>query len=311
MRFSEWRSALVSSQMMSAIISSLAGDPATMRMAAWFSGIPMTTILGEAVQVMGKGGEVFAAQMGVAMDSMVFGILQDNRIMGQTIRLGVLGRLGPAAIRAQGLRAWTARNREMWALGSFAHTYNMRQKAWDDLDAPFRDSLKRYGMNRDDWDVVRSTKPYFPRQGAGYIRAIDIDDSTPAGRQAAERFSQWVTTEMDYAILDRNMRARALIVGGSRPGTLHGEAVRSFGMYRMFTAAFMSTVMMRTTARGFRDSRRLTYGALSFIAVTVGGMLALQAKTMAAGKDPLPMDASREGLNTWLRAMVQGGGLGI
>ena len=306
------RSVLMAGQLGSAIVSSFT-DPALAMMTARFNGIPATRVLTTATREMfRRGSEIEAAQLGLTLDTLAHGLGEADRVIGETIRMGNAAKLGPAVIRLQGLRAWTMRIRQAFAMESFGQAARDAGKRFADLAPEFREGLARYGVGPADWDIIRHAQPYEPRPKAKWIRPLDVAaDGSPAARSASEKWAQFVHTEMDYAVIDRDPVTRALLLGQSRPGTWGGEVRRSATMYRSYTATFVMTHFLRSFARGF-DGRRLAHGALTFMAMTAMGALSMQAKEMLQGRDPLTLDpTSQTGRQAWVKAMFQGGGLGI
>ena len=157
------RSVLMSGQLRSAIISSFT-DPALAMMTARFNGIPATRVLTTATREMFKrGSEVESAQLGLTLDTLAHGLGEADRVMGETIRMGNAAKLGPAVIRLQGLRAWTMRIRQAFAMESFGQAARDAGKRFADLAPEFREGPARYGVGPADWDIIRHAQPYEPR----------------------------------------------------------------------------------------------------------------------------------------------------
>src|SRR5206468_1538486 len=121
-----------------------------------------------------------------------------------------------AVIRVSGLRRWTAVLRAAYALESMAHAARAIGTEHGALDARFREALGRYGIGKGEWDLMRSATPHQPRPGAPFLRPEDI---AAVDRGAAEKFSRFVNTEMDYAVIEGDPVTRALLLGSSQPGT--------------------------------------------------------------------------------------------
>lgn len=310
-KMAEARSWLVASQLGSAIVSSIT-DPAMVAMAGRWTGIPAHRILMRAAKDLFRpGSEMEAAQLGLVADSLAHGLGEADRVMGETIRTGTIMKLGTGVIRLSGLRRWTAVLKNAFGMETMAYAAREAGKRFGDLDPEFRRGLERYGIGADDWDAIRNADAYEPRPRARFVRPLDVDDGSPLGRQASEKWAQFINTEMDYAVIDQDPATRAILLGQSRPGTAGGEVRRATTMYRAWTATLMTTQFMRAFARGF-DGTRLRHGALTLIAMTFMGALAMQAKEVLSGRDPLNMDPTdRRGLAAWGKALLQGGGLGV
>jgi hypothetical protein len=306
------RSWLVASQMGSAIISSLT-DPMMLAMTARFNGLPATEILKRAVTLVADGqSEIKAAQMGLVADTLAHSLQGHDRYMGETIRSGIAAKAATAVIRASGLRRWTAVLRNAFGLEAMAQAANRSGSRFADLDPAYREGLSRYGIGEADWELMRSTTPYEAEAGGGLLRPADIRAGGSAEHaQAADKFARYLHTEMDYAVIEGDPTTRAMMYGGTRPGTVQGEAWRAVGMYKSFPLTFVTLHFARAAARGW-DGSRLGHAAISFAAMWAMGLVAMQAKQIANGKDPVTLDPTTgNGLRAYGAGLLQGGGLGI
>ncbi|KQW22152.1 hypothetical protein ASC80_01775 [Afipia sp. Root123D2] len=303
---------LSATQLGSAIISSFT-DPGSLAMVARFNGLPVMNTLQRATAMMTeKGSEIFVAQQGLVLDSLAHAAGQVDRIMGEEIRTGLAQKLSSANIRASGLRKWTAMLRGAFGLEMMAHVARERGKAFAALSDEFRGALSRYGIAEGDWDLIRATAPHEPQPNAVLVRPIDIaEGATPAHRAAADKFQRMIDTEMDYAVIEGDPVTRALMIGDSKPGSLGGETRRAVSMYRSFPATFVMMHFSRAAARGW-DGSRLAHSALAFSVMTALGVLSMQTKEVASGRDPLSLDPTTgNGLRAWGKAVLQGGGFGV
>ena len=303
---------LSATQLGSAMISSLT-DPVTMAMTSRFNGLPVMNVVRRATAMMGeRGSEIFAAQQGLVLDTLAHTAGASDKILGESIRTGFAAKLSSANIRVSGLRRWTSVLRSAFALEMMAHIARERATPFGQLEGMFRQALERYGIGESDWKTIAETIPHEPRENASFLRPADIaEGNTPAHRATAEKVSRLVNTEMDYAVIEGDPVTRAMLLGQSQPGTAGGELRRSLAMYRSFPATFVAMHFARAVARGW-DGSRLGHAALTFAAMTVFGALAMQAKEIAAGRDPLSLDPiEANGARGWAKAIVQGGGLGV
>jgi hypothetical protein len=300
-----WMSA---TQMGSAIISSFT-DPVTLAMVTRFNGLPVANVLRRAVSMMAeRGSEIFAAQQGLVADSLAHIAGATNRIVGDEASSGLAAKLSSANIRLSGLRRWSQSLRGAFALEMMAHGAHERGKAFGELDLNFREALARYGIGPADWDRMRAVDLFEPRTNAPFLRAAELAEAGHA--DLAERWSRLINTEMDYAVIDNDPLTRSMLVGSSQPGTLGGEFRRHVTMYKSFPTTFITMHFARALARGW-DGRRLSHAALTFGLMTAVGALAMEAKEIAKGRDPLTLDPTEaNGLRAWGAAMLQGGGLG-
>ncbi|NUU41373.1 hypothetical protein [Tardiphaga robiniae] len=303
---------LSATQLGSAIISSFT-DPGSLAMVARFNGLPVMNTINRAVSMMTeKGSEVFIAQQGLVFDSLAHAAGQSDRIMGEEIRTGLAQKLSSANIRASGLRKWTAMLRGAFGLEMMAHVARERGTDFAGLSDEFRGALSRYGIADADWNLIRSTEPHAPRPDAVLLRPVDIrEGGTQAHIAAADKFQRMIDTEMDYAVIEGDPVTRAMMIGDSKPGSLGGETRRAVSMYRSFPATFVMMHFSRAAARGW-DGTRLGHSALAFAAMTALGVVSMQTKEIASGRDPLSLDPTTgNGLRAWGKATLQGGGFGV
>jgi hypothetical protein len=309
----EARALLTGAQMGSAILSSIT-DPALMTGMARMNDIPAMKVLSTAIAGMADGTfELKAAQLGLVADSATMRIQHNDRIMGETIRSGMLSRVANGVIQASGLRRWSGVLRSSFAMETMAVAANRMALAYDQLPAGFRQMLGRYDIEAKDWAQMQKATPSEPRPGAQFLTAADIraaggDD---AARRLGDRWQMLIDTEMDHAVIEGDPATRALILGQSRPGTPEGELRRSVGQYKGFPITFALMHFSRAFARGW-DGQRLGHSAVTFAAMWAMGMVAMQAKEVAKGRDPITMDPTTDiGRRAWGAAALQGGGFGI
>ena len=82
--------------------------------------------------------------------------------------------------------------------------------------------------------------------------------------------------------------------------------LRSFALYKNFSVTVLNTHIARGLALDGVSAKGRYLGGF-IVTATLMGALAMQAKEIAKGRDPVPMDTPE----FWGAAMLQGGGLGI
>lgn len=308
----DMRSVLLGSQMGSAIISSIS-DTGTLAMAARLNGMPVMSLIQRAVRDMAEpGAEVHAAQQGLVADAMAQGMHGLDRFAGETIRAGRAGQIASSVIRASGLRRWSARLRNAFGLEMMALFARSAETPFRELEPRFRESLERYGIGPSEWDLIRQTPLHEERPKAFLLRPMDVRalGGEPAGA-AADRFNQLLYTEMDHAVIEGDPMTRAILYGDSRPGTVEGEARRAVGYLKAFPVTFIHLYFGRAMARGW-DGSRLSHAGITFAAMWALGIVAMQAKQVANGRDPYSLDPTTfKGGRALAAGLLQGGGLGI
>ncbi|MCE2932047.1 MAG: hypothetical protein LW833_03685 [Hyphomicrobiales bacterium] len=307
------RDVLTAARMGSALLSSFV-DTGSAIMRLNFNGLPGSRYIADvAAGMANKELELTAAQMGFVADSAAMLVRQNDRYGGETIRTGFFSRMSNAVITASGLRRWTEVHRKVFGMQIMAQTANMRGRAFDELDPAFRAMFERNGMGRKEWDMIRSVEPgqYGNLSGefitGNEVRAID---SREAGR-VADLFQDAINREMDFGVLDYSPETRSIIVGESKPGTLVGELRRFGGQFKSYPINQVMRLMSTIGAQG-ADASRLGWGVQTFLVMTALGMLSMQAKEIAKGRDPVTMDPTDpKGGRAWAAAVLQGGGLGV
>ncbi len=310
--WSEARSGLVASQMGSAILSSIT-DPALMSMIARFNDIPAAAVIRRAIAGMADGSfELNAAQLGLVADSAAMRIRANDQFMGETMRTGTMAKVASGVIQLSGLRRWTGVLRSAFGMEMMATAATRQKTAHKDLPAGFRDMLGRYGIGAQEWALMQRVTPNEPKPGGKFLTAADIRaEGSAEARAIADRWQRAIDEEMDYAVIEGDPETRALMYGQSQPGTAEGELRRAVGQYKGFPITFALLHFGRAMAQG-ADSSRLSHAALSFAALWGMGMVAMQAKEIAKGRDPITMDPTTPiGIRAWGAAALQGGGFGI
>lgn len=300
------RSWLQSAQLGSAFISSFS-DVGTMTMTAKLNGLDATRMLDMSLKLMAsEADKTFAAQMGFVAESWSRIASTGARYSGEVFDQGMMGRVNQTVMNVSLLGPATEARQQAFCLEFVGALARLRKSAWGDLDAGIRGQMEKYGLDAEAWDIAR-TAPVVERGGAPFmdVKAIARLDN-PRAAAVAGTIHRMVLTERDYAVITSDARVRALLRGGSRPGTLAGEFARFIGMYKAFPVTAVTTHLLRGMAQPNWQGRG-AYLAAYFGLTTVTGMAALQAKQLVLGKDLRDMTDRV----TWGAAMVQGGGAGI
>lgn len=176
------------------------------------------------------------------------------------------------------------------------------KKAFDDLSPEFRDTLDRYGVNADDWAKLSDVEPY-EFKGATFLRP---DDIMAVDRDVAFKVLEMIQGMTNLAVPVASVRARTSLTGATRPGTLPGELLRSFAMFKNFPVTFFNNnIKAAFTQR--TNARKMSIAGDLLISSSAMAALSIQLREMTKGRDPLPMDTKE----FWGKAILQGGGLGI
>jgi len=318
-RLSRWVGTLaslkVSAQLGSAMLSAIS-DLGFGKMARQMAGLPERVPLEKIVRLMarGEGADKRAAiSLGLVAEGAANLALGQTRYAGDFVGHEWARRLSDLTLRWSLLSPWTQAGRWSFGMEFMSYAAGQRGKAFNDLDAPFRETLERHGFDVGTWDAVRAADLYEPRPGSGFLRPDEIAARPGTDREISEsladRWLEMIQTETEYAVPTASLRGRSYLVSGNRPGTLVGTVLRSLAMYKSFPVTVMLLYGGRTARVAAQAGTVMAgrFAAKALITTTVLGALALQLKEISKGRDPRPMGSPE----FWGAAVLQGGGLGI
>ena len=308
---------LQASQLGGAPISAIT-DAATQRIAARMSGLPQARLLARLLKQLAplnvKEKGALAVRLGLGADNWINTAISAQRYFGDITGPEVTRRISDFTMRLSGLSPMTQAGRQAFGLeylGTLADNIN---KPFNKLNKNLQAGLERYNISKSDWDIIRTTKLYEQEGTFGKTNYVDFlalenrTDLLPGrARGIATKLMDAILTETEAAVPSASYRARDFLLGESRAGSVSGSLTRSFSMYKNYSATVFHTHIMRYVNMEGSKATKASYIADYFIATTLMGALALQAKDMARGKDPRPMTD----VSFWSKAILQGGGLGI
>lgn len=287
-------------------------DPAVAARARQFAGLPIGRTLGSYVAQMREANAREVMRAGILVEDALHHLRLDAR------QSGMLD--GPAWTRIlpDRILSWTLltphtnMQKRGLAFDFMAMGADAIEKGLDKVDPNFKRYLEGFGVGAREWDLIRSAKAHEPAPGsAGLLRPVDIADTvrSPDAMDLALRFSEAMHALMEEGVPQGSVTTRAAMRGGTRAGTFKGELQRSMAMYLSFSHSFIATTL-RGAAHELADggvASAARYAGGTLITLTVGGMLALQLAQLRAGKDWAPVND----WNTWVAALLRGGGLGV
>lgn len=312
----------VAAQLGSAAISAIS-DIGFMSLTTRWNGVSMTRTFSRYLSQLNPANEadrILATRMGITALSWADAYSNVGRFseIGGTGG-GALGRIShvgakmsEAVIRASGLNAMTDGGRRAFAMEFGANLAENFGRSLDEVEGPFGQSLRERGMTADEWDLLRQT-PTTTHKGAQFftIDQLMSREDIPLSRrqQLATRIQGILNEEMLHAVPSPDALTRVFTTGGMPRGSVMGEVVRNVLQYKSFPISVLSLHARRAlAARELRGGMTAAaYAAHGIIATTALGMLAMQLKQIARGKDPRDVDDPA----AWAAAFVQGGGLGI
>lgn len=137
--------------------------------------------------------------------------------------------------------------------------------------------------------------------------AEQIHDQIVGIRDVENRLREMLSTESEFAMMTgADARVRAVSTWGAERGTLVGELARTTLLYKSFPMSQMFYHLGRGLAQPTTGGK-IGYLTAFIAANTIVGGIALQAKEIVKGRDPMAMNTPE----FWINALAQGGGLSI
>lgn len=301
----------------SMVISSIA-DNFTQVMARRFTGLPayktFTDILGQ----LGPNAKREAHRQALIGETYLHMFNDGARGAASVQGPAWSNYLAERTIALQGLGALTDAQRQAFGMSLQGAMADLAAKSWGeigDLNPRLHKLFQRYGINAADWDAIRLDAATRKPRGVDFLSPnlvqadLEAHDTTNAARRVAERYLGMILQETDFASPTAMLRARAMMVGKTRPGTFVGELLRTGGQFKSFAFMYWMLHAERSLREGIANGvlKGASYAAQVVTVTTLGGALVVQLKDLKGGKDTRPVDR-RE---FWYAALMQGGGLGI
>lgn len=252
-----------------------------------------------------EADRIFATKMGLNAEAWLGRANALNRY-SDVYGNGFSTKVAEAVMRASLLSPWTDAGRKSFGMEFSSMLADNFGKPLSELDDSVKRAFKSYGINEEDWNAFRKSKP-LENKGAKYA------DLTQEGNK---KFHQMIMSETDYAVPTPDAKVRAITTGGLGRATIEGQAWRSAMMLKSFPITLATTHFYRIAYQATLGEK-LSYTAMMFATTTVLGGIALQAKDIAKGLEPRPTGYEdgkfnqEEATKFWSAAMLQGGGLGI
>jgi len=257
-----------------------------------------------------------AQRLGLGLDTLLSEL---NRWGEGQLGGGWTSRMATLTLRASGLSAMTEANKRAYGVVMMSTIGKLVQETADYRSLPDARLLKSKGILPRDWEVWRMAQ----QEKWGDVDMLTpeairaIPDATIEARfpgesaqhlrdEAVTRYLGMVLEETDIAVPTAGVAEYAVIRQGTQKGTPLGELSRSIFQFKSFPIAIIRKHWMR--GMGMPTVGGKAGYIASFVAGSaVLGGIAAQLKDISDGKDPADMEDPR----FMLRAMVQGGGLGL
>lgn len=304
------RSMLQAAQLGSAFFSQFS-DFGFQKMAAGEVGSSFRGIVSRYASLMNPldtADQQVAVRLGLIAENWSTLASAQQRYVGEVSGPEVTRRITDFIMRTTLLSPMTQAGRWAFGMEFYGMLGDQVGKAFKDLPDAVQRTFTSHGISPHDWDIARATQLYEPKAGAKFLRAEDIPD-----QDTALKFLDLVHAETEFAVPNVSARGRVALTGGTRPGTIVGEVIRSAAMYKNFIATLMFTHFARAMSKPNAQEKG-AYIAQLILLSTAFGALTMQAKAIVGGKDPRAMWDPKDPAMTakfWGAAMIQGGGLGI
>lgn len=291
------RNLLTASTLGKAFLSAFS-DIGFQAMTSNYNNIPAFKVLSRQLSLMNPANEadrIAAVKMGLIAEAWLGRAHGSNRY-ADVYGTGITAKAAEGVMRASLLAPWTDAGRKAFGMEFGSMLADNFSKSLDELDSSVKRAFKTYGIEQADWDAFRRSTP-LEHKGAKFA-----DVTQPGG----EKFSQMILSEMDYAVPTPDARVRAITTGGIGRATVSGQGWRAVMMLKSFPITIASTHFYRAAYQA-TTLEKVGYIGTLLATTTVLGGVALQAKDIAAGREPRPTN-NKEFLAA---AFQQGGGLGI
>jgi hypothetical protein len=216
------------------------------------------------------------------------------------------------------MNAWTDTLRRAFSLTMMQGLARMAKTDWARLTEWDRHLLENKGITDADWQVI--TKAQLTSfSGKDHLTPESIHATGDArSSEIVSKVLGLIQDESEFAVMNPDLATKTLASGGAlQRGTVRGELARSMMQFKSFPIAMISRHWRRmletpTISDGSAPimANKLVYSGAMLLTTTALGAIALQAKQMVTGKDPIDMQGDHAG-KFWLKAMAQGGGLSI
>ena len=306
------RNFITSSMLGSAALAAVS-DLHFQRLAAHFSSLSHAGILDRYVALLDpRNGDErkLAVRLGLIAEEWTRIAASQARYLGEIEGPEWSQRLADFTLRVSGLSPWTQAGRWAFGMEFMGLLADRTSRSFDALEPELQKTMARYGLEAEAWEVIRQA-PLYRHKGAAFLRPDDIANLAGHGPKRADelatRVMAMIQTETEYAVPTSSIRARAVLAGRVRPGTVPGELLRSTLMFKNFGITMISTHGRRAWTEG--AAGRLDYAASLAIGSAIMGAISMTMKDISKGRDP--RDMMEHPAAFWAAAIAQGGGFGI
>jgi hypothetical protein len=301
---------LVSAYLGSASLLAMSTDNFTKGFTKAFNKTPGAFSLKQYLKLMNPASSAdrqFAIRSGLIAENATSQAFAQARFIGDVMGPRMTRRISDSVLRLSLLSPHTQAARWAFGMEMMGAFSDYASKGFDEL--PFKEMFGRHGITAADWDLFRATEA-MDHKGSKFLRPDDVLNRTDLAEdqkiELADKFMDMILAEREYAVPTASLRGRTALTGATRPDTLRGQLLRSFALFKNFPV----TILMLHGRRGLQQSTtkgKAAYLAAFGVGMTLTGGLALQAREISKGRDPMDMTSGA----FWGKAALAGGGLGI
>lgn len=308
------RNVMTMGKLASAVLTSVT-DLGTYMVTTGYNRLPYWQAIGNIGRVA-KSADVrdFLTVHGIIAEQMAGDL---NRWSNDNIRHTWSGRLANSTLKLSLLNLWTDSLRRAFSLTMMQGLARMAGKDWGALSEWDRALMERRGITPQDWQVIRQAQlTHF--QGVDHLTPDAIRATGHADApEVVAKVLGLIADESEFAVLNPDMAAKISGNWGLKRGSMPGELARSVMQFKSFPLAMISRHwrrMMDAPQVGDGSApalaNRAMYGGAMMVSLASLGMIAMQAKQVTSGKDPIDMTGPHAA-KAWAKAMAQGGAMSI
>lgn len=286
-------------------ILAIATDPNFSRIAKRLAGIPVfRSSLAKSLGMMtaGKMTKKQAIRLGLIAENWSSVAYGQARYAGEILGGRVSEAISNVAMNVSLLSPFTQAGRWAFGMEFMGFIADNAKLPYAKLNQQFRDTLQQFGITEAEWGQMKTFKQY-EHKGANFLRPDEIMETN---QELAFKMLEMVQYMTNLAVPVSSVKGRTFLVGGSRAGTIPGDLLRSFAMFKSFPVTFFQNNVMAVLFQKGKV-RKASIAADLLITSTLLAGLSIQIREMTKGRDPRDMTDER----FWGQSLLTGGGLGV
>ena len=253
--------------------------------------------------------KVEAARSGYTCESLLGFHNRIEGVMDDSVHAHkFISTLSDFVYRSTGVTRWTESFQMAYAVEMNHFLTKQTDKSWEYLNPRTRRWMGRYGINSLDWDIMRDS---ILIEDGTFGKIESIDPTLFKDVELKRKFLGMFATESRIAIPEPGWR-EAAIFRGENAGSLQGETMRTFGMFKSFAATQWNTMVRPVFSKFSSGSDRLELATYVLVVAPVFGYGVIAAKALTRGEiPPDPFDGGIEKFGkVYIASLLQSGGLG-